>query len=51
MCHGDGYFGMQFRDDFVFEPVGVVVGGLPKPTGGQGDSDAVEALGAIGVAH
>src|SRR5690625_7460331 len=51
MGHGDGCFGDQFRDDFVFEPVGVVVGGLAEPTGGQGDPDAVEAPGAIGVAH
>jgi len=35
----------------VFEPVGIVVGGLAEPTGDQGDPDAVEAPGAIGVAH
>ena len=51
MGHGDGCFGDQFRDDFCFEPVGVVVGGLAEPTGGQGDADAVEAPGAIGVSH
>ena len=51
MRHGDGCFGDEFGDDFVFEPVGVVVGGLAEPTGGQGDADAVEAPGAIGIAH
>lgn len=51
MGHFDGCFGNQFGDDFVFEPVGVVVGGLAEPPGGQGDADAVEAPGAIGVAH
>ena len=47
--HFDGSFSDQFGDDFVFEPVGVVVGGLAEPPGGQGDADAVEAPGAIGV--
>src|SRR5690625_4837617 len=51
MCHGDGCFGDQFGDDFVFELVGVVVGGLAEPTGGQGDPDAVEAPGTIGITH
>jgi len=51
MGHGDGCFGMQFGDDFVFKSVGVVVGGLAEPTGSQGDPDAVEAPGTIGIAH
>ena len=49
MRHGNGCFGDQFGDDFVFEPVGVVVGGLSEPTRGQRDPDAVKAPGTIGV--
>lgn len=51
MGHGDGCFNDQFRDDFVFVPIGVVVGGLAELTGGQGDAAAVDAPGTIGVAH
>src|SRR5699024_555603 len=51
VCHGDGCFGDEFWDDFVFESVGVVIGSLPEPTGGQGDADAVETPGSIGVTH
>jgi len=49
MGHGDDCFGMQFRDDFVFEPVGIVVGGLAEPTGSQGNAGPVEAPDAIGA--
>lgn len=51
MGHGDVCFGNELRDDFVFEPVGVVVGGLAEPTGCQGDPDPVEAPRSIGISH